>query len=145
MFQDAELYLTPVAGQAIVDDAYGSVAVDMKGAGEAAVGEPLDLCFQIVTANAAALTSLDVKLVADTDGAGGSEIELITKNFLAAALTVAKGVRRLRIPPYGAERRYMRLKYVVNGANENAAFIKAWLQKGDDTAPYNDGVKIGSV
>lgn len=145
MIEDYELELTTAGGQAITATAYGTKKVDQKGVAEAAIGDQLSLCFQVVTADFNTLTSIDVSLKADDDGAGTNEVDLVTKNFLLAALTTAKGVRRIMVPPIGTEKRFMRVKFTVNGSAPSQGAMVAWLQKGHDRIPYNDGVKIGSV
>lgn len=142
MILDYEQELTTANGQAITGNAYGTKPYDQKSAHDGAVGEPLDV-FMECTENFDQLTSLDVILVNDDDGAGSNEVVLVTKNFLAAALTVAAGVRRVgRVSPGVAAKRYLTAKLGVNGTDPNNGKIRVWFTKGSDMSPSNAGTSL---
>ncbi len=142
MIGDDELELTTKGGQAVTGDAYGTRPYDQKGAMMPGVGEMLHVLMK-VTEDFDNLDDLDVSVVNDTNGAGGSEVVLVTKNFLAAALVVSAGVQRVGvISPGLAALRYMTAKLGVNGTDPAAGKIVVWLQPGEVATPHNNGASI---
>lgn len=137
MLQDYEQELTTAGGQAITANAYGTKSYDQKAAADAAVGEPLHVFMQVVSANFNTLTSLDIALVGDDDGAGANEVTVVTKNFLAAELTTALGVRHVGIASPGVKKKFYRAKFTVNGSNPSTGALKVWLAKGVDVSRAN--------
>lgn len=139
MLMDYGLELTTDEGQDITASAYGTKTIDQKAARDPGAGEPMALFMEVVDNNFATLTSLDVALVGDTDGAGTSEVTYVTRNFLTAALTTALGPRRVGnlSPGLAAAKRYLRAKLTVNGSNNSAGAIKVWLGPASDAAPFN--------
>jgi hypothetical protein len=139
MIQDYELELTTKDGQDITATAFGTKAIDLKAAQDAAAGEPLNVFMQVVDADFDNLTSLDVAIIAATDSTGTSPTTVLTKNYLLAALTTALGVRRVgTLPPGAASKQYLLAKMTVNGSAPANGAIKVWIAPGLNVAPAND-------
>jgi hypothetical protein len=144
MILDYEHELTTKDGQDVVATAYGTKVYDLKAADKVGIGDPLSLFFKVVDADFDALTSLAIALKGDTDGAGTSEVELLTATYALAALTRALGVRRVGTVSPGAVagKRYLRVKFTVTGANPTTGAIVAWIAKGNDYAPGNVALTV---
>jgi hypothetical protein len=139
MLMDYEQELTTAGGQAITATAYGSKPYDQKGPADAAIGDAdTSLLFKVTGADFNTLTSMDIALTADDDGAGTNEVTVLTKNFTLAQLTQALGTRRVGVVPPGTRKRFFRVKCTVNGSAPSQGKIKAWLGTGDDAAPANN-------
>jgi hypothetical protein len=156
MILDYEQELTTASGQTFADGAtgYGTKLYDMKAAGDttneigqadAAIGEPLE-CLYMCSAASSAVSGVVISLIADTDGAGGSAVTLLTSaNLVAATLTVALGVRSLGIVRPGLitkTLRYLTLRVVAAGSGGNT-YLKAWLVKATDGIRANKAGIIG--
>jgi hypothetical protein len=143
MITDLQNELTASTGQAVTTGTlYGSKPYDLKvpafGVDDPAVGHPLHVMCQALT-NAAGFTSVDIALINDTDGLGGSATVLETKNFPVASLTVANGVQRVGVVSPGAigaaTKRYLTARFTVTGTGTGQVLV--WLQKGDYVTPAN--------
>jgi hypothetical protein len=138
MLIDYEQELTAAGGQAITATAYGTKPYDQKGPADAGLGDTdASLLFKVVGADFNTLTSMDIALTADDDGAGTNEVTVLTKNFLLASLTKAAGVRRVGVVPPGTRKRFFRVKCTVNGSAPSQGKIQAWIASGDDSTPAN--------
>lgn len=138
MLQDYEQEFTTAGGQVVTANSYGTKSYDQKGVGDAAVGEPVEAFMQVSVANFNNLTSLDIAIVGDDDGAGTGEVTVLTKNFLLAALTTALGVRSLGRLPRGTRKKFYRAKFTVNGAAPGAGSkLTVWFAKGSDISRAN--------
>ena len=145
MIQDLEQELTTVGGQALTGTAYGTKPYDLKSAHDPAVAEPLVALFKVSDADLDLLTSLNVEVYADDDGAGGNEVSVLARSFVLADLTVAKGVRRIgtiRPGQMAATNKQLRGKFTVTGTNPSQGKVHLWLVKESDAIPFNEGVKI---
>jgi hypothetical protein len=142
MIIDYEQELTTAGGQAVTANGYGTKNYDQKGPVDGALGAPLHAFMQVVGANFNNLTSLDIAIVGDDDGAGTNEVVILTKNFLLAALTTALGVRRLGILPPGTRKKFLREKHTVTGTAPTTGKIVVWFSKGDDVAPANQAFTL---
>lgn len=149
MISDLDMHLTPVAGQ-LFNAAqgvaeYGSRPYKVGGTTSygAALDEPLS-CYYMVTDENSDIGALgiDIELVTDTDGVGGTAVSLLKDAaLLAADLTVAKGVRCLGTVPAGtALKAYLTAMVTTRAAAAaTAGKLKIWLQKGRNVAPANAG------
>jgi hypothetical protein len=138
MLMDYEQELTTAGGQAVTANGYGTKNYDQKGAADAAVGEKLNAFYKVAVADFNNLTSMDIAIVGDDDGAGTNEVVIATKNVTLANLTKAKGVQRIATLPVGTRKRFYRMKFTVNGTAPAAGKIVGWLSSGDDDAPANN-------
>lgn len=138
MIIDYEQELTTLNGQVVTANGYGTKSYDQKGAADAAVGEALEAFMKVTVADFNTLTSLDIAIVGDDDGAGTNEVTVLTKNFLLAALTTALGVRSLGRLPRGTRKKFYRVKFTVNGSAPSAGSkLAVWLAKDDDVSRAN--------
>jgi len=145
MILDLEMELSAAGGQLFnatdTNSEYGSRPYDMQATGrDPAIGVPLDVFFQVVGADSDVGTSYVIAVVADTDGAGGSEAVVLSATYLAAVLTTALGVRRLGTINPGqvtSTLRYLTAKVTTNGTTPTAGLLKIWLQKATDSVPAN--------
>lgn len=138
MLIDYEQELTTAGGQVVTANGYGTKSYDQKGAADVAVGSAVEAFMKVTVANFNTLTSMDIAIVGDDDGAGTNEVTLITKNFLLAALTTALGVRSLGRLARGQRKKFLRSKFTVNGSAPSAGSkLTVWLSKGSDVARAN--------
>jgi hypothetical protein len=148
MITDYTQELTASAGHPIdfaAGSEYGSKPYDLKAAGQdPAVGEPLQVFMQVVDADVDNLDSLTVAVVSDTDGAGTSEVVVLSKSYALAALTTALGVRRVGVIPAGViTKQYLTAKLTTVGAGTaTQGKVKVWLAKASDVSPQNNGANI---
>lgn len=136
-----------MGAKALDTDFYGDKPYDLGSAspGDAAVGERITCYFQVLDADFDDITSADISVVNDEDGAGTNEVVLLTETVALADLTVAAGVRRLgTIEPGLITKQYLAGKVRMTGgsAPENEAKVKIFFQVGDDVAPANAGRTI---
>lgn len=150
MLIDREQLLTPLAGQLFNatdgNAEYGSAAYDLKSDGyNPAIGEPIEAYFMLVGSDVNNLTSYDIAIVADDDGAGTNEVSLVTKNVLLASLTEASGVQHigsLSRGALGAAGQYLTAKVTTHGSTPTTGLMRIWLAKGTDVAPNNPALKL---
>lgn len=118
---------------------YGSRPYDLMATGiDAAVGEPLNAFARVDDANSDVGTSLDLEIVNDTDGAGGSEVSMIKKSaVLVAALTQNSMHYIGTITPSQCALQYLTAKITTHGSAATAGKLKIWLQKASDGMPVN--------
>lgn len=140
MLLDLENELTTKGGQLFnaADGAseYGDKTFDAKAANDLAIGEPLHVMCRVEGANSDVGTSLAIALVGDTDGAGTSEVTLVTKTVLQAAL-LENSVFHIGIVPPGVSKRYLRAKVTTAGAPATVGKLVIWLAKGSDMQRAN--------
>jgi hypothetical protein len=147
MILDYEMELTAAGGQLFnaADglSEYGAKPYDLKATapGDPAHGEPLDVFAQVDDANSDVGTSLDIALVNDTDGAGGSEITTGMPSITVprAALLVGTPHRVGRVSPGLCTKRYLTPKVTTHGDPATVGKLKIWLQKAADGVPANAG------
>jgi hypothetical protein len=141
MIEDAALELTstPGLGESFTDDDYGGQPYDLGTAGvDPAIGEPLVAMYQVME-DGASFTDLTISVVNDTNGAGGSEVELVTTGAVAAAsLTEAIGAQVIGvIKPAAIALQYLSAKLAFSDAG--TIKVRVWLQKGRHAIPVNAG------
>jgi hypothetical protein len=120
--------------QAITGDAASTNVVDLGNTGTPYGGRKLVAdfgkgkkipLFVFVTANFNTLTSLTVSLQVDTVENFASPKEVASKTFLLAELTAGKELSFPDCILEGADERYIRLFYDVNGTNPTTGAITA--------------------
>jgi hypothetical protein len=145
MILDYEQELSAAGGQLFNasdgNSEYGSKPYDLKATspGDPAVGEPLDVFAQVDDANSDVGTSYDIAVVNDTDGAGTSEVSLVSRTILVAALLLGTTHFIGRIAPHLASKRYLTAKVTTHGGTPTTGKMKIWLQKSGDGIPVNAG------
>lgn len=108
--------------------------------GDAAVGEPVEFCFEIDEAVTSGTSStVAFQLFTDDSSAFGSEVEVFDSGALAHTVLV-KGYRINVKLPYGLKR-YLRAKYVVGGATTTAGTVTAGIVK--QTANWQAAPNVG--
>lgn len=142
MMEDALLELTsnPGTGQAVTVDAYGGSPYNLGVAGvDPAVGEPLDLFYQ-VTEDFATAVSLAINVIHDDDGVGTNKATLLTTGAVVLAnLTVAAGAKRIgRIGPQQITKKYLGV-FLDISTTATAGKVRVWAQKGLASSPVNAG------
>lgn len=140
MIRDYEQELTTAGGQAITADAYGTKNYDQKAAADPAVGEPLFALFEVNT-TFTDLTSLNLSVRMDSDGAGTDEVTKVTKNVTLASgnLDSGLGPQLIGVVPPGTSLRYLRAHFDSVGTDPTAGNVTVWLVKGVDALPENLG------
>lgn len=120
--------------QAITGDAASTNVVDFGATGTPYGGRPLVAdfgkgkkipLFVFVTANFNTLTSLTVSLQVDTVENFASPKEVASKTYLLAELTAGKELSFPDCILEGADERYIRINYDVNGTNPTTGAITA--------------------
>lgn len=149
MLHDFELELTEdgglnMAGKTLDVAYYGDKPLDLRATSgvDVAVGSPIKAYYQVLNADMDDITSANIDVITDTDGAGTSAVTLLTKTVLLASLTTALGVRPMgTIEPGLITHRYLTARVTMTGGSspENACKIKVFLHTDDLQAPANNG------
>jgi hypothetical protein len=142
VLEDAALELTanPTAGEAFTATGYGANPYDLGAAGvDPAVGEPLQVLYEITEAFDGDVTTVEIALVNDTDGAGTSAVDVLTTGDIAVASAVAGGPLLLGIvAPKAITKQFLTTKCTLDDT-ATAGKVRMWLQKGAHTVPVNAG------
>jgi len=107
---------------------YGGAAALPKDIGK---GEPVHVLIQVTTAFATC-TSVTVTLEVDDNDGFSSAKTLASETILLADLVAGK-TTFLQCVPNGADERYIRVYYTVNGSDATAGNITAGITMGNQT------------